>query len=605
MLPSLYKAIAAIIAASALFLTVAFPTFAQQTPVASLSAAVPTEPVVTAISPAEAETILTSFIASEAEVREALNQHMFKRDVVLQTIGPNGEVTGEYIRNSQFVFDNRGRRIERVLFHPKSTISEMRITKEDIQDLAGAQLLGIDVTEATKYRLVVAGREIIDQRQLIAVDVIPLTAPDPHRMSNRFFVGRVWLDPVRFQIVKVKGTVEPQGKQRFPLFETWREQVKGEFAFPIRTEADDVLHFRSCDVHYRIKVRYYDYQLFGSRVEIKELDEVPPEGSESTKSGTNGAPKPFESRNAAKPAAPTRPANASVNNDLRPVFIPKPAETEVCTVNRNAPPVGAYHWPTDTEVRVFFLRNFFTPEQRAAVLDAMATWTMLTNEIGSGVTFVDGGETDSRQTCAGCLTIRRSNVFKEDKHHYAFFYPMNRVDRLLVSAWIDLDFGITKPQALKGFMVHELGHGLGLWDCTSCKNKRTIMNAFPGLNKDNGLTSPSRCDIATARDVYQQERLVARAKVPSAVVPVGTAQQNLPAGAASFQPVFVPTASEAPTSPAERQSKPANRNETPARTVLMPMRFGSRTDTPSLSEPKPTNFIKSLLFGHLFWSGSR
>src|SRR5207253_2143050 len=98
-------------------------------------------------------TILAAFVDAEGKVREALNRHTFKRDVVLQTIGPNGEVTGEYVRNSQFVFDDRGRRIERVFFHPKSTIHEMRITKQDIQDLAGGQLLGIDVAEAAKYRL--------------------------------------------------------------------------------------------------------------------------------------------------------------------------------------------------------------------------------------------------------------------------------------------------------------------------------------------------------------------------------------------------------------------------------------------------------------------
>ena len=80
------------------------------------------------------ETVLARFVATETRVREALNQHTFKRDVVLQTIGPNGEVTGEYLRNSQFIFDDRGRRIERVLFHPGSTIHEMRITKEDIQE---------------------------------------------------------------------------------------------------------------------------------------------------------------------------------------------------------------------------------------------------------------------------------------------------------------------------------------------------------------------------------------------------------------------------------------------------------------------------------------
>ncbi|HEY2974454.1 MAG TPA: hypothetical protein VGJ48_18190 [Pyrinomonadaceae bacterium] len=459
------------------------------------------------------ETVVAQFMVAESRVRDALNQHTFKRDVVLQTIGPNGEVTGEYIRNSQFVFDNHGRRIERVLFHPKSTIREMRITKEDIQDLAGAQLLGIDITETGKYNLTYSGIETVDLQQLIAIDVTPLLSPDPQHMSERFFVGRVWLDPNTFQIVKIRGIVEPQGKQRFPLFETWRDRVKGSLAFPVRTEADDVLHFRERDVHYRIKVRYYDYQLFGSRVNITELDDVPPETSETPESSPpqkSTSPRATE-KNAPKP----KPAAPKTTNSTSTTGWGGLASTsnESCTTNREAPPIGGYHWPADSTVKVYFVRGFFTPEQRAALLDAMTTWSTVSGEIGSGVTFADAGETDSRQTCQACLTIRRNEVLKQDRHHYAFFYPMNRVDRLLVSAWIDLDVGITKPDALKSFMVHELAHGLGLWDCTSCKKRQTIMNAFPGLNKDNGLRVPSRCDLATVKEVYRQERLIVRGSV--------------------------------------------------------------------------------------------
>jgi hypothetical protein len=601
MVNCLPKSVAASLAA-ALLLTATLPAFSQQTSVASLTATMSSDLSVAAISPGEAEAILNKFVASEAEVREALNQHTFKRDVVLQTIGPDGEVTGEYIRNSQFVFDNRGKRIERVLYHPKSTISEMRITKEDIQDLAGAQLLGIDITEAGKYRLVIAGIETIDHRELIAVDVVPVVTPDPKHMSERFFVGRVWLDPIKYQMVKVKGIVEPQGKQRFPLFETWRDQVKGQFAFPTRTEADDILHFRSRDVHYRIKVRYYDYQLFGSRVEVKELDDVPPnEGDSNTPNATDtpksSGPKAAPNKNSSKGAT-----KISSYNEVRPSFIPKPADTESCTVNRTAPPVGAYHWPADTEVKVYFWRNFFTPEQRAAVLDAMATWTMLTNEIGSGVRFVDGGETDGRQPCTGCLTIRRSDVYKQDRHHYAFFYPMNRVDRLLVSAWIDLDFGITKPEALKGFMVHELAHGLGLWDCTSCKNKRTIMNAFPGLNKDNGLTSPSRCDVATVREVYQQERFIARAAAPR-VTPVVNTPQNPIAGAASSQSSTAPRPTVVPVTSGAEQNDSNKRDETRRRGTRLSFNLPQpalRSGPPSLFEPRQSK-TSSLLFGPMFW----
>src|SRR6266849_5865775 len=283
---------------SLLLILVAFvsPAFSQQTSVSSirsseaplrLESAVKSEPV----GASESTRILAAFVAAETKVREALNQHTFKRDVSLQTIGPNGEVTGEYIRNSQFIFDDRGRRIERVLFHPASTIHEMRITREDIQDLAGSQLLGIDIVEATKYRLGYVGVETVDSRQVFAIDVTPLTAPDPKHMSERYFVGRVWVDPTTFQIVKIKGIVEPQGKQRFPIFETWREPIRNVLAFPTRTEADDVLHFAARDVHYRIRVRYHEYKLFGSKVSITEVDGPLDDVDEATPNVKEAPPK--------------------------------------------------------------------------------------------------------------------------------------------------------------------------------------------------------------------------------------------------------------------------------------------------------------------------
>jgi hypothetical protein len=218
-------------------------------------------------------TILAAFVKTESQVREALNQHTFKRDVVLQTIGPNGQVTGQYIRNSEFLFDDKGNRIERVTYHPPSTIREMRITREDIQDLAGAQLLGIDIVEATKYRLTYVGQELLDGEGVYLVSVEPIAKPNPNRMSERSFCGQVWISAETFQIVKVKGTVEPQGKQRFPVFQTWRTPISDSLWVPTRTEADDVLHFPHRDVKYRIRVRYYDYKLFASRLKITEIDE--------------------------------------------------------------------------------------------------------------------------------------------------------------------------------------------------------------------------------------------------------------------------------------------------------------------------------------------
>ena len=226
--------------------------------------------------PVTPEAIINAFITAETKVREALTQYTFKRDVVLQTIGANGEVTGKYIRNSQFLFDDKGNRIERVLFRPASNLRGMKITKEDIQDLEGAQLLGIDITEAGKYRLEYVGPENDATGRFFVIDVTPVETPNPHRMRERYFVGRIWLDANALQIVKVRGRVEPQGKQRFPVFETHREAAVEQLYFPTLTEADDILRFPEYDVHYRVKVRYYDYKRFAGKLTIIEI-EAPPE----------------------------------------------------------------------------------------------------------------------------------------------------------------------------------------------------------------------------------------------------------------------------------------------------------------------------------------
>ena len=180
-----------------------------------------------------------------------------------------------------------------------------------------------------------------------------------------------------------------------------------------------------------------------------------------------------------------------------------------CVTNHNAPPANSYYWPPDTNVKVYFMRGMFTPEQRDTLTAAMNNWSEVAAEAGAGVTFSYAGETEKLSQCEACLTVTRREVYREDRKHYAFFNPLKQSrDGLLISAWIDFDFATTNPQALLGFMTHELGHSLGLWDCTSCKKKKTIMNGFPGINRDNGLVTPSPCDAEVVRNIYELQRRV-------------------------------------------------------------------------------------------------
>lgn len=192
------------------------------------------------------------------------------------------------------------------------------------------------------------------------------------------------------------------------------------------------------------------------------------------------------------------------------LFIPAAvtrAQERTCIANRNSPPASSWYWAPDAEVKVHFVTGMFTPEQQTTLLSAMAFWTQAAQRVGAGVKFVYAGETGGVINCENCLTVTRRDISHQDKKHYAFFYPLQQhADGQLLSGWIDLDFATTNAQALKSFMVHELGHGLGLWDCTTCHNKQTIMNGFPGINKNNGLLEASACDLEVVRQVYDRER---------------------------------------------------------------------------------------------------
>lgn len=181
-----------------------------------------------------------------------------------------------------------------------------------------------------------------------------------------------------------------------------------------------------------------------------------------------------------------------------------------CETNRTAPAAGPYFWEPDSEVKVFFQRGMFTPEQQEALKAAMNFWSHAGARIGSGVTFKFAGETDGTTKCESCLIVSRQNMRNRQPEYLAYFFPFNRTpEGQLVKAWIILDDRTTRPDVLQTFMAHELGHSVGLGDCPKCKEKSTLMGRFPSVNEMGLVLAPSACDVEVVRDVYQQKRLIA------------------------------------------------------------------------------------------------
>lgn len=230
----------------------------------------------------EVEQIIQKFTKNEDDFRMALTNYVFNRSATVQTIGLGGLITGTYRRDSFMTFTSDGKRFEKITYAPISTLKELQITPEDIEDLGGVNPFAINPRDANDYTFNYIGKQKIDELNTHVFDVRPKVIPNPDKTKKRYFVGRIWVDDRDFMIVKSKGKGVPEpGKQKFPVVETWRTNVDGKYWFPAYTSSDDELVFDNGQVvKLRMRVRYDNYKQGRTEVIILDdeeiVDEKPP-----------------------------------------------------------------------------------------------------------------------------------------------------------------------------------------------------------------------------------------------------------------------------------------------------------------------------------------
>ena len=174
--------------------------------------------------------------------------------------------------------------MRRLVFFPMPSFGG--VTQEDLEDLGGIQPFALEPSKIDKYNFKYVGKEKIDELNLYVFDVTPKVVPDPKKIKERLFMGRVWVDDQDLQIVKTKGKGVPETKiNKFPIVETYREQIGGRYWFPTYSFADDELIFDNGQpLHVRMKVRYTDFAPARADVKVIEVEggaELPESGSEA------------------------------------------------------------------------------------------------------------------------------------------------------------------------------------------------------------------------------------------------------------------------------------------------------------------------------------
>ena len=228
-----------------------------------------------AVVPASISTdnMIRQFAQHESDFKLARENYTYSQEVVVEDVAPN---PGEYRLDSDVVFTPQGRRYEQITFAPQPSLHDFQLSPEDMKDLENIQPFVLTVEDLSKYDIVFAGSEKLDELNTYRFCV----GPKRIEKSQRYFQGTIWVDGRDLAVVKTDGKAVPDvlkgdNQNLFPRFVTYRENIEAAFWFPTYTHADDVLHFRQGDVRMRMTVRYKNYKRFGSTIQLGKSTEVP------------------------------------------------------------------------------------------------------------------------------------------------------------------------------------------------------------------------------------------------------------------------------------------------------------------------------------------
>ncbi len=229
------------------------------------------------MSSAETARIVKAFTTNEGKFREALTLYAFNRSVTFHEIGLGGNIIGTYRRDSFMTFTQAGERFEKIVFFPVPTTPPGRVSPEDIEDMGGVNPFALEPSAIDKYNFSYIGNEKIDDLNLYVFEVTPKVIPDPKKTTLRLFTGRVWVDMDDLFIVKSKGKGVPETKvNKFPIFETWRENIDGKYWFPAYSTSDDELVFDNGSVlKLKVRIKFTNYRVGRSEVRILDDDPTP------------------------------------------------------------------------------------------------------------------------------------------------------------------------------------------------------------------------------------------------------------------------------------------------------------------------------------------
>ncbi len=214
-------------------------------------------------------TIIQRFAAKESEFQKIWQQYTYNQKVEVQVLGFGDRVTERQTMEIEVYFTTDGKRKTRVL-EKNGRLQSVRVTDTDVKDAVALQPFVLTTEEIPDYDIKYVDKKYVDELETYIFDV----SPRKIEKHKRYFEGRVWVDTEDLQIVMTRGKAVPEDSyNKFPHFETRREQIDGKYWFPTWTLADDYLNFgqgfETQSVHIRELITYRNFKKFEVGATIK------------------------------------------------------------------------------------------------------------------------------------------------------------------------------------------------------------------------------------------------------------------------------------------------------------------------------------------------
>jgi len=253
----------------------------------------PAKPALTDPSSDQVQQIIKEFAAKEKLFKEARDNYTYHQINKVETLGGDNQVTGMWQQEWDIVFDDAGKRIEKVTYAPADTLKEILMTEQDLDAMRRIAPFVLTSDDLPEYDVKYLGHVLVDQLTCYVFSV----RPKEIQKGRQYFQGVVWVDDRDLQIVKAEGKNVPEllntkhGENLFPRFTTYREQIDGKYWFPTFTIADQNLYFSGGPpVHVKEVVRYTEYKQFRSGAVIKMIGAVDGK-DQNQQQGTTPPPK--------------------------------------------------------------------------------------------------------------------------------------------------------------------------------------------------------------------------------------------------------------------------------------------------------------------------